>query len=57
MKKKKRRRKDSDTALPTLPEGVTAEDIGRALVGQVEAAKLTTNVARAKRPNKKDSES
>ena len=43
MKRKKRRRKDSDIVLPLLPEGVTEEDIARALVGQVTPVKLVAN--------------
>ena len=40
---KKRRRKDSDILLPPLPEGVTKEDIARALVRQVTPVKLVAN--------------
>ena len=50
-KRKKRQRKDSDIGLPPLPEGVTKEDIARALVGPVESVGLAGNGSN-KKPNR-----
>ena len=49
MKKKKRRRKDSDIVLPPLPEGVTKEDIARALVRSVERTKPSERTVQPKK--------
>ena len=54
MKRKKHRRKNDDILLPTLPEGMTAEDIGRALVRQSESGRVVTNEAEARKLPRSD---
>ena len=56
MKNQKSKRQKRSVALPPLPEGVTAEDIGRALVRQIKPVEPVEPVTDEsdRRPKKED---
>ena len=52
MKKQKSKREKRSVSLPPLPEGVTAEDIGRALVRQIKPVEKSETRESGKHPER-----